>query len=77
MKKHIYKALYNALSWGFWGLIGLSVAYTFFIWTPVSIYTEAECLREGYPEHRVSVGLERYCMTLDGTITVRVDKQGD
>lgn len=49
--------------------------YVLLVFSPVSLYTEAECLREGYPEYRVSVGLERYCMNLDGSVTVRVDKQ--
>ena len=53
----------------------LLMVYTMFIWMPVNIYNEADCLSKGYPEHRVSVGLERYCMNLDGTITVLVDKQ--
>lgn len=51
------------------------VVYTFFFYTPVTLYTEAECLKKGYPEYRVSVGLERYCMTLGGAVTVQVDKQ--
>lgn len=55
--------------------IALFAVYCIFVYVPVTIYTEAECLREGYPEYRVSVGLERYCMTLDGAITVKVDKQ--
>jgi len=51
------------------------VLYTVFIWLPVSLYAEAECLSEGYPESIVSIGLERYCMTLDGVITIKVNKQ--
>lgn len=46
-----------------------------FVYLPVTLYAEAECLREGYPGYRVSIGLERYCMNLDGTVTVKVDKQ--
>jgi len=53
----------------------LLMAYSFIIWLPVNVYNEAECLRKGYPEHRTSIGLERYCMNLDGSITVNVDKQ--
>jgi hypothetical protein len=56
-------------------LIGLFLAYSIFILAPVALYTQAECLREGYPKYDVSIGLERYCMTFDGVITVRVDKQ--
>lgn len=57
-------------------IIALFLAYAIFIYTPVALYAEAKCLTKGYPESRVSVGLEQYCMTLDGTITVKVDKQG-
>jgi len=53
----------------------LLILYCAFIIPPVAIYTEAECLRKGYPEYRVSLGLERYCITLDGAITVKVDNQ--
>ena len=54
----------------------ISVGYLIFFYVPVSLYTEARCLKSGYPESRVSIGLERYCMTLDGVVTVKVDKQG-
>lgn len=49
-------------------------AYTVFVWTPVSLYYEAKCFEKGYPESRVSVGLSGYCMNLDGSVTVKVDK---
>lgn len=55
--------------------VALFVLYTMLIFTPVSIYTQAECLRKGFPKHAVSVGLERYCMNLDGSVTVKVDHQ--
>lgn len=61
----------------FFVCVGLFSLYAMFVYTPVSIYTEAECLRKGYPKHAVSVGLERYCMNLDGSVTVKVDHQGD
>ncbi len=54
--------------------IVLFVLFDVFIWVPVYIYTEAECLRQGYPKPKVSVGLERYCMNLDGSVTVKVNK---
>lgn len=49
-------------------------AYTLFVWAPVHLYTEAQCLAQGYPKARLSVGLERYCTTLDGAVTVRAVK---
>lgn len=55
-------------------LVGLVAFLVVFV--PVQMYTQAECLRNGYPKYAVTVGLERYCMNLQGTITVRVDKAG-
>ena len=49
--------------------------YLIFVWAPVSAYAEAECLRQGFPKAAVSVGLERYCMTIDGAIQPRVVRQ--
>ena len=48
--------------------------YTIFVWAPVHLYTEAKCLEKGYPKSKVSVGLSRYCMNLEGTVTVKVDR---
>ena len=53
------------------------ILYTVFIYIPVNIYTEAECLKQGYPKHKVSVGLERYCLTIEGVIAPKVIHQGD
>ena len=50
-------------------------AYLFFVWFPVSIYAEAKCLEAGFPKSKVSVGLERYCVNLDGAVTAIVVKQ--
>ena len=49
-------------------------AYTLLVWAPVYLYSEAKCLEKGYPKTKVSVGLGRYCLNLDGTVTVKVDK---
>lgn len=52
------------------------VLFVLFVVMPVRLYTDAECLRAGYPRSAVSVGLERYCLNLEGSVTVRVDKVG-
>ena len=57
------------------GVIGIFMAYILFIAMPVMLYAEAECLRAGYPKYHVTIGLERYCSTLDGAVTVKVTKQ--
>lgn len=51
------------------------VFYCMFIVMPVVMYTEAECLKAGFPKYHVTVGLERYCSNLAGTVTVKVEKQ--
>jgi hypothetical protein len=58
------------------GPIALFLLYVLAAIIPVSMYTEAECLRNGYPKSAVTVGLERYCMNLDGSVTVKVEKAG-
>ena len=54
----------------------LFAAYSAFVFLPVHLYAEAECLRNGYPKAYVTVGLERYCATLDGAVTVKITKPG-
>lgn len=53
----------------------LVLVYVLFVLTPTIMYTKAQCLRQGYPDAQVTVGLERYCTTLDGAVTVKVDEQ--
>lgn len=55
-------------------LLSVVTLVLLFVYLPFSMYTQAECLRKGYPKYAVTVGLERYCMNLEGTITVRVEQ---
>lgn len=52
----------------------LFCAYTIFVWMPYNIYAESQCLAKGFPDHKVSVGLEAYCLNLDGNNTITVEK---
>lgn len=36
------------------------------VYLPLTLITESECLKAGYPEARVTVDLDRYCVKLDG-----------
>lgn len=63
------------LSVVFMGLLAVFAIYVLFIITPVVFYTDAECLKQGYPKGEVTIGLERYCTNLAGSVTVRVDHQ--
>lgn len=48
--------------------------YTIMVWGPVALYTEVKCLEAGYPEYKVTVGLQKYCLNLEGTVSVQVNK---
>ena len=53
------------------------IMYMLFVLMPYNIYADASCLAKGYPDHRVTIGLEVYCLNLDGSITVNVEKLDD
>lgn len=42
---------------------------------PLSLYTDAQCLKQGYPSSRVTIDFDRYCVTTEGAIVPRVVKQ--
>ena len=50
------------------------ILYSILIWVPVNIYTDAKCLQLGYPEYRVTIGLEKYCLNYVGDVTMKVKK---
>ena len=50
------------------------ILYIVLVGGPTYLSAEAECLRKGYPKAAISIGMERYCMNLDGSITVKVEK---
>ncbi len=55
------------------GLLVLFAMWLMFVWLPISAVNQADCLRAGYPESRVTFNFERYCLTLDGAVTVKVE----
>lgn len=55
-------------------VMGLCIGYLMFVVVPVALYSDAKCLRMGYPKSHVTIGLETYCSNLQGTVTVKVDK---
>ena len=54
---------------------GIFMLYLVFVHMPVQMYTEIQCLRQGYPKYSVAANLEAYCMNLEGTITIKVKPQ--
>lgn len=55
-------------------VLGICLAYLMFALVPMALYADAKCLRNGYPKSQVTIGLEMYCTTLDGAVTVKVEK---
>ena len=52
----------------------IACVYLMFVILPVQLHTASTCLRQGYPQAQVTIGLERYCVTMEGA-TVKVEKQ--
>lgn len=53
----------------------LFVAYVMLIYMPIHVYTEISCIKQGFPDHKVTINLERYCITIEGATTAKVVKQ--
>ena len=64
--------LIKYVSGGLAAVVLLFVLYVLFVWAPVMLYTEAVCYEKGYPDYRLTVGLKKYCMALDGVVSVEV-----
>lgn len=54
------------------GSIATLLLYTLIIWFPVHMIQEVECLEQGYPEIRTTIGLTGYCINLEGAVTNQV-----
>ena len=49
-------------------------AIVFIVYVPYGLHVEQKCLSSGYPKSTVTWNLEGYCLNLEGTVTVKVDK---
>lgn len=56
------------------GFILVSVALIV-VYLPAIAVAEADCLAKGYPKAQITWNLKSYCTTLDGAVTVRVERQ--
>lgn len=52
----------------------LFCVYLMFYIIPVSMYGDVKCKDKGYPKADVTILGDIYCMNLDGSVTVKVDK---
>lgn len=56
----------------FGALLLLLAAYCACVWIPVALVVESGCLSRGFPKSAVTIGLNRYCMNMDGAVTTVV-----
>lgn len=56
------------------GIVVTFLLYVIFVILPVLLYAETKCLKAGYPNTHVTIGLEIYCSNLTGSVTIFVDK---
>ena len=45
-----------------------------FVYLPVMLYADMKCAEAGFPKSKVTINLARYCMNLDGSVTVKMEK---
>ena len=55
----------------------LLMAAGLFVYGPRIFYVESKCLESGYPKAAVDWKLRGYCMNLEGTVTVSVQRVGE
>lgn len=58
----------------FLGLMLLSMVYLIFVMLPLNALAEEKCLEAGYPKATVTWNYKRYCMNLEGTVTVKIEQ---
>jgi hypothetical protein len=51
-----------------------SILVALLTYAPANAMARADCLRAGYPRATVTWDFQRYCLTLDGVVTVRVEQ---
>lgn len=58
----------------FLSIMGLFILALLFVMLPATLSAEAACFEKGYPKAEVTWNLKRYCINLQGTVTVDVAK---
>jgi len=49
----------------------------FGVLTGVKAHVKKQCLEAGYPKSAITWDFDGYCMNLEGTVVVRIDKAGE
>lgn len=52
--------------------VGMLMVYVMFVWTPVHLMHEEDCLALGYPKTNTTITLKGYCTNIDGVVTKKV-----
>ena len=58
----------------FFIILALVMGYMLFVFIPAALYADSKCLAAGYPKSSVTIGLDMYCIGLDGTVRSTVSK---
>lgn len=53
-------------------LVVLFVLYILFVYAPVDLWGQEQCLKRGFPEHRTTVTLDVYCLNIEGVVQGKV-----
>jgi len=69
----MYTTIDKILGWSV-AIFVVAVLAAVIVYVPVNLAAGAKCLQGGYPKYAVTWNLKRYCMTLDGAVTVKVDE---
>ena len=57
-------------------LVAIFVLFALLVYVVgVCLHTQNDCLKQGYPEYKVSVTLDRYCLDIEGAVTTKVERQ--
>lgn len=75
------RAMHRIEAWGIGGFVAfllvlnVGILVAAFVYLPVELSAQAACLAKGFPRAQVTWNFDRYCTTLDGAVTVRVEPQ--
>jgi hypothetical protein len=53
---------------GLFALLGIFCLYMLFVYVPVALSAEIDCLEMGFPETRTTITLKSYCVNMEGVV---------
>lgn len=70
----MFEVIMRRVAVGFVVVFGVFMLYTMLVWLPIHLSHERDCYEKGFPEVKTTVGLQGYCMNIDGAVTGKVEK---